>query len=629
MPRKLRLASDLALPLDAVTQTFLIVGKRGSGKSNTAARFVEQLHHARLPFAVLDPVDTWWGVKAGRKRGEKGLSDVYVFGGRRADLPLNATDGALIADVLCEHRVSMVLSVKHLSGRERSSFMVAFAQTLFQKWGGGPLHVVLEEAHELAPQIAARRGGDPDGESAMLGAFKRLWKLGRASGIGGTAVTQRPASLSKDITTQSEILIAHRTIGPQDVDAVGQWIKYHGERTDILAELPTLPTGRAVIWSPEFPEGEPIGLRQVSVLLRETYDSASTPKVGEKRIEPRELAKADLERLRAKMETTIERAKQEDPRELRKENQRLRVELEATRKTKEAKTKTVVQTSHVLTEADRAMLVRIDDALAVMRRGPVDVVGLDLLCARAASEIRNLVNSAVSKSQDSIIKAVDAKRFQNTLRKLSILAIQSNQTAIEPRRESLTPTKASGGPGQTKVRSARSEQVDSPWQTRDVYKGKPEPVAVDGLPKGEVTVLTAVLQFPGLDRRRLGILTSFKRSTRDVYIARLASKGLVSVSGASLQPTDAGRRLMAGKLQPLPTGADLVEYWRSRLPEGERRTLDVLLKPGRPIVDRTVISDETGYARSTRDVYLNRLSARGLVEFPESGTVRASEELAG
>jgi hypothetical protein len=64
--------------------------------------------------------------------------------------------GALIADVLCEHRMPMILSVKHLSGRERSAFMVKFAQTLFQKWGGGPLHVVLEEAHELAPQMAGR-----------------------------------------------------------------------------------------------------------------------------------------------------------------------------------------------------------------------------------------------------------------------------------------------------------------------------------------------------------------------------------------------------------------------------------------------------------------------------------------
>ena len=37
----LKLADGLSLPLDAVTQTFLIVGKRGSGKSNTAALFVE------------------------------------------------------------------------------------------------------------------------------------------------------------------------------------------------------------------------------------------------------------------------------------------------------------------------------------------------------------------------------------------------------------------------------------------------------------------------------------------------------------------------------------------------------------------------------------------------------------
>lgn len=58
MSKTLKLADDLALPLDAVTQTFLVVGKRGSGKSNTAARFVEQLHRARLPFVVLDPVDT-------------------------------------------------------------------------------------------------------------------------------------------------------------------------------------------------------------------------------------------------------------------------------------------------------------------------------------------------------------------------------------------------------------------------------------------------------------------------------------------------------------------------------------------------------------------------------------------
>jgi hypothetical protein len=306
------LAHGIHLPLDAVTQTFLVVGKRGSGKSNTAARLVEQMHRANLPFVVLDPTDTWWGVKAGTD-GKPGLK-VYVFGGRHADLPLESTGGALLAQVLCEHRLPMVLSVKHLSGRERSTFMTAFAQTLFQKWAGGPLHVVLEEAHELAPQ-SVQNGRD--GEQAMLGAFKRLWKLGRASGIGGTAVTQRPAALSKDITTQSEILIAHRIIGPQDVAAVGEWVKYHGEHTKILGELPSLPTGEAFLWAPEFPEGRPLGLSRIKVHRRDTFDSASTPKVGEQRVEPRQLAPVDMAILRTKMAATIAEAEASDPKALR------------------------------------------------------------------------------------------------------------------------------------------------------------------------------------------------------------------------------------------------------------------------------------------------------------------------
>jgi len=51
----------------------------------------------------------------------------------------------------------------------------------------------------------------------MVLAVSWLWKLGCSSGIGGSAITQRPASLSKNVTTPAEILIVHSTIGPQDV----------------------------------------------------------------------------------------------------------------------------------------------------------------------------------------------------------------------------------------------------------------------------------------------------------------------------------------------------------------------------------------------------------------------------
>lgn len=62
----LNLGPDLKLPLETATETALIVGKRGGGKSNTAVAMAEELYRAHVPFAVLDPVDTWYGLKAGQ-----------------------------------------------------------------------------------------------------------------------------------------------------------------------------------------------------------------------------------------------------------------------------------------------------------------------------------------------------------------------------------------------------------------------------------------------------------------------------------------------------------------------------------------------------------------------------------
>jgi hypothetical protein len=82
-----------------------------------------------------------------------------------------------------------------------------------------------------------------------------------------------------------------------------------------------------------------------------------------------------------------------------------------------------------------------------------------------------------------------------------------------------------------------------------------------------------------------------------------------------------------GSFEPLPTGAELVVYWRARLREGERKTLDVLLASPGDDVARETIDHQTGYKWSSRDAYLTRLKARGLVEFSGRGTVRSSKEL--
>lgn len=317
--KSIDLAEGVSLPIDACTQTFLVVGKRGSGKSNTCVRMAEQFAKVNVPFVAIDPTDTWFGMKVSADGKSPGLP-VYIFGGRHADLPLEATAGSLIADAVIDHRLSAVLSIKHFSTRERARFVSEFSDRLFRR-NTEPLHVFLEEAHEVAPQ------NPMSGEEEMLGRITRIWKLGRSSGLGGSAITQRPASLSKNITTQAEVLIVHRLLGPQDVKAVKDWIKYHGDSEDILGQLSTLKTGEAFLWAPDFPEHAPLGLRRVKIKHRETYDSSFTPKAGQHRAEPKNFAPVDLDALREKMAATIERAKAEDPKELREQIARMRREM--------------------------------------------------------------------------------------------------------------------------------------------------------------------------------------------------------------------------------------------------------------------------------------------------------------
>jgi helicase HerA-like protein len=91
------------------------------------------------------------------------------------------------------------------------------------------------------------------GQERMLGAVQDLVRRGRARGLGVTLVTQRAAVLSKDVLTQAEVLVALRTIAPQDREAIDAWIQAHdahGQRAEFMASLASLPIGTAWFWSP-------------------------------------------------------------------------------------------------------------------------------------------------------------------------------------------------------------------------------------------------------------------------------------------------------------------------------------------------------------------------------------------
>ena len=119
----------------------------------------------------------------------------------------------------------------------------------------------------------------------MLGAMSDLVRRGRVRGLGATLITQRPATLNKDILTQAEVLIALRMTGPRDVQAIDEWVRLHadeGEAREVKASLASLPVGTAWVWSPGWLEL----LRRVQVRQPRTFDSSSTPRPGQRRPAP-------------------------------------------------------------------------------------------------------------------------------------------------------------------------------------------------------------------------------------------------------------------------------------------------------------------------------------------------------
>lgn len=316
--RQLHLSTAFSLPAEVLKDVTAIVGRRGRGKTTTAVVMVEEAHALGRRFCVIDPTGAWWGLRSSRDGKSPGIPCV-IFGGSHQQVPLEPTAGKLLAEFVADPtQPSVVLDIKSWTRGEQKRFLAEFLSTLYQR-NERPLLLVIDEADQVAPQQTE------DGpERIMLGAAQRLVKLGRVSGFGVVLVTQRPATLNKNVLNMAGVLITLGLTGPQDHDAVFSWMKHRADQAkgkEILGSLPGLERGTAWVWAPELDV-----LRKIAIRDRSTFDSSATPEDG-KQVAPRALAEVDLEKLSAEIKGTIERAKENDPRELRRQLAEARAEL--------------------------------------------------------------------------------------------------------------------------------------------------------------------------------------------------------------------------------------------------------------------------------------------------------------
>jgi uncharacterized protein DUF87 len=581
---KLHIAEGLSLPAECVTEKLAFLGRTGSGKSYAAMKLAEEFARIGAQFVVIDPVGMWWGLRLHADGITPGI-DIPVLGGLHGDIPLESSAGALVADLIVDRGTSCILDVSQFeSDADRSRFAEAWASRFFyrKKSASSAVHVFVEEAQEFVPQNTQR------GEERMLHAFQRLEKLGRNFGIGVSLISQRPQEVNKKALNQTELLFAFQMTGPQERKAVEGWIADKGVDEDISGELPKLSRGEPHVWSPAWLKVS----KTVHVGERWTFDASSTPKVG-KTAAARELAPIDLDALRKQMAATIERAKADDPKLLRAEIAKLKSSL---------------------TKANKA------DAQTV------DRPSIQAAVEQAVARSRATWDRDVATQRNDIMRA--ARRISGTVQKMVALAADEIAIPLGAILKSLEEPSVVSSSGSGNGNSAvphRAAAAPHPRAPRPVSGAPP-----DGqLGKGERACLSVIVHYPdGVTSKQLTVTTGYKRSTRNTYLQRLRAAGYVEARGDAFIATDAGIAALGSNYEPLPSGQELLDHYLATLPEGERAILQIIATDHPSPVDRERLSDDTGYQRSTRNTYLQRLVARQLVTSARGGSVMLSPSLA-
>jgi hypothetical protein len=388
------------------------------------------------------------------------------------------------------------------------------------------------------------------GEAESADAVKNLATRGRKRGFCAILATQRLSKLAKDAAAECNNKLIGRTALDIDMDRAGDEL---GIKKADRGGLRDMKAGEFFAFGSAF--NFP-GIARVQVGPVETTHPKAGARLAFTAPPPTSKVKALLPKLADLPAEVEERVKSVEA--LKKDVAQLRRELTIAQKAQppapKAETKTVER--FVLKDGQLARAEKLVERVREIHEGMI-------AAATLALGVTTEIAASIAKTKTPAPSDVAAfgRKFEAAAR-------------VEPRRQS----------------SPRVEHEGS-------------------LPPGEHATLTAALQYDGLDRKRLSVLTGYKRSSRDAYIARLVSKGLIDVQGQALFATDAGRAAMNGSFQPLPTGDDLIDYWRERLPEGERKTLEVLIAANGRDVAREVIDDQTGYKRSSRDAYLTHDAA--------------------
>lgn len=583
------LSKDLRLPAEDLLESAVgVIGKRGRGKSGAVKVLMEELVDAGLPFVAFDPVGVMWGLRSSLDGSGPGMP-VLVVGGSHGDLRLERRAGAEIARAVVQANVSCIVDFSEESKGVYREFVRDFSRELF-RINDTPRIVIIEEAPELVPQRLR-----PD-MMDVFEAVERLVSRGRNKGLGVVLVSQRTATINKDVLTQVDALLIFGLTSPQDRKTLGEWVEAHGDEGRLkqfeegIAEL---HRQEAWFWAPEAFGGI---FQKVRIRDFRTFHPDKT-----------HLRRAGL--LKAKAVTT----------DVSAIVSKLGAQMDRL-----AKQKTEIASTAKL-QAEVARLRQRDEQL---ERTVQDLKGKLSSRPASAGEIRR----AVDESTAAVRKELANVRAQL---KRSTAALARARTIAKTLGDALD----AGVLGGDVLRMQKAEAMPLP-PTRPPPRPAPVVTVVQEPIEGDVVlkagarrmleVLAAWHPAPRT-RQQVAALSGISPSsgTFSDYLSVLRRSGLLEEDrGGNLRVTLAGLE-RAGSVRPVsPTHEEVIATWMPKLKAGQRRMLQALLDAQPAGLSREELGEraEISTTSGTFSDYLSYLRRNGLVE-ERDGTIVAAEAL--
>jgi hypothetical protein len=260
---ELRVAEGgVSLPAaEVLTGRGFVTGKSGSGKSNTASVFLEELLSLNARLLVIDTDGEYYGLKSK-------YEVLHLGSGDQCDVEVAPENAKIIAELVLSDGVPVVLDVSgFLEAEEANELVYEVAKHVFATAGSvrQPCLMLVEECHEYIPE----QGGLGDVGEMLV----RIAKRGRKRGLGLCGLSQRPAAVDKDFITQCDWLAWHRLTWANDTKVVKRVLG--GDYADQIEDLNTGESFLVTDWDES--------IRRVQFRKKHTFDAGATPGFGETR----------------------------------------------------------------------------------------------------------------------------------------------------------------------------------------------------------------------------------------------------------------------------------------------------------------------------------------------------------